>query len=73
MCKRSFINFSALKHDSIHGRCRIFMGLDDSYLKRPHGGVLLSVTLDTNNRVFLIVICICEGENLESLELVLGV
>ncbi|KAH9686718.1 SWIM-type domain-containing protein [Citrus sinensis] len=58
--------FVALKNGFING-CRWFIGLDGCHLKGYFGGVLLSaVTLDANNGIFPIAVCICESECADS-------
>lgn len=66
--ERFFVSFPTLKYGFVN-RCKRFIRLDGCHLKGPHGGegcLLSAVTLDANNRVFSITVCICESENLES-------
>ena len=49
--------------------CRPFIGVDGCHLKSPFRGVLLSaVSLDANNELFPLAVCICEKETQESWE-----
>ncbi|KAJ0043124.1 hypothetical protein Pint_18451 [Pistacia integerrima] len=41
-----------------------FTGIDECHLKGHYGGVLLSVvSMDANNGIFLLAICVCEAKN----------
>ena len=54
------VSFPGLR-DSFKDRCRLSIRLDVCHLKGPFEGVLLSnVTLDANQCIFLIEICVCE-------------
>ena len=49
--------------------CRPFIGVDGCHLKGPFRGVLLStVSLDANNGLFPLAVCICEKETQDSWE-----
>ncbi|KAJ0031488.1 hypothetical protein Pint_13741 [Pistacia integerrima] len=46
---------------------RYFIGIDGCHLKGYYGGVLLSpVSMDANNWIFPLAICVCEAENNDS-------
>ncbi|KAK3185130.1 hypothetical protein Dsin_032416 [Dipteronia sinensis] len=56
--QRIFLSFEPQKVGFLEG-CRPFIGVDECHLKGPFGGVLLSaVSLDANNGLFPIAVCI---------------
>ncbi|KAK9188109.1 hypothetical protein WN944_019508 [Citrus x changshan-huyou] len=60
--KMIFISFDSLQNGFIRG-CRRFIGVDGCHLKTSFGGILLTaVTLDANNGIFPLAVCICEVE-----------
>lgn len=62
--KRMFVSFAT---QQIIMGCIRFIGMDGCHLKTPYGEVLLNaVTLDANNGIFPLAICVYEGENLDS-------
>lgn len=45
----------------------LFISLDSCHIRGMYSGVLfLDVSLDLESSIFLIPICVCEGENLNS-------
>ncbi|KAA8524887.1 hypothetical protein F0562_011310 [Nyssa sinensis] len=64
--KRIFIAFEALFKGFKVG-CRPFIEIDGCHLKGPYGGVLLvAVSLDGNNGLFLIAVGVVESKNRDS-------
>ncbi|KAK2663285.1 hypothetical protein Ddye_001859 [Dipteronia dyeriana] len=61
-----FLSFEPQRMGFLEG-CRPFIGVDDCHLKGPFGRVmLLVVSLDANNGLFPLVVCICEKETQDS-------
>ncbi|KAL5840180.1 hypothetical protein ACOSQ3_012837 [Xanthoceras sorbifolium] len=70
--QRFMVSFDAQK-DEFMARCRPFVCLDGCHLNRPYKGVLLfAVTLDANNALYPLAVCICEVENYSSWRWFLG-
>lgn len=60
--------------DGFKEGCRPFIVLDGCHLKGPFEGVLLSaVALDTNQRIFLLVVCVWESKNTDNWTWFLGI
>ncbi|KAH9770952.1 SWIM-type domain-containing protein [Citrus sinensis] len=60
--KRIFISFDSIQNGFIRG-CRRFIGVDGCHLKTSFSGILLTVvTLDADNGIFPLAVCICEVE-----------
>ncbi|KAJ8627982.1 hypothetical protein MRB53_021289 [Persea americana] len=64
--KRVFVAYSASIKGFLNG-CRPFIGLDGTFLKGKHKGVLLTaVAIDGNKQLFPLAIAVVEAENIDS-------
>ncbi|KAH9648644.1 SWIM-type domain-containing protein [Citrus sinensis] len=64
--QRFFVMFDANRRGFFEG-CRQFIGLDDCHLKGLYKGVLLSaVSIDPNNGIYPLAMCVVESENTNS-------
>ncbi|KAH9699344.1 SWIM-type domain-containing protein [Citrus sinensis] len=64
--KRFFVMFDANRRGFLEG-CRQFIGLDGCHLKGLYKGVLLSaVSIDANNGIYPLAMCVVESENTNS-------
>ncbi|KAL8511673.1 hypothetical protein ACS0TY_018188 [Phlomoides rotata] len=58
-----YVCFKALKNGFLAG-CRPFIGVDGTFLKGPHGGVLLpAVSVDPNNQIYPIAYVVVTTES----------
>ena len=70
--QRLVISFPGLR-DGFKAECRLFIGLDRCHLKGPFEGVMLSaVTLDVNQEIFPLAVCVCKSKNTDNWTWFLG-
>lgn len=63
---RFFVSFVTQKYRFLYG-CRPFIGIDGCHLKKLYSGVLLVVmAMDANRGTYLLAICVCEIELVET-------